>query len=129
MAKIETNWNRKPNPGESLHMRSTSRYSSPHCHALYLGEDATGDKVLLPTYIEGYSIVNLDSIDTESWRASGRFNIRQEEKDKAGETTAYEYIFFDVQGGTTVHERLVRVQKIEDRWMIVARPDNPTWSE
>lgn len=128
MAK-DINWNRAPNPGESLYMRSTPRYSSPHCHALYLGKDATGDKVLIPTYVDGYSIVNLDSIDEESWRASGRFNIREEETDESGETIAYEYIFFDVKNGKDVTERLVRVQKIEDRWTIVARPDNPTWSE
>lgn len=118
---------RAPNPGETLFMTSGVQYASPHCHALYLGEDDTGRKVLLPTYVDGYAIVNLESIDRPSYRASGRFNIRKEEKDKAGLTIGYEYIFFDTANSNVI-ERAVKVKKIEGRWIIVSRPENPSWS-
>lgn len=127
MALKTLNPNRVPTVGESLFLKSTSKYSSPHCHALFLGMDDTGSKVLLPTYTDGYSIVNLESIDPEAYRASGRFNLRKEEFDEDG-PVAYEYIFFDV-GGNQVQERLVRVRKVEGRWIIVSRPENPTWCE
>jgi hypothetical protein len=119
--------NRMPTVGESLFLRTTSLYSSPHCHALYLGEDDTGGKVLLPTYTDGFSIVNFESIDPNAYRASGRFNIRSEAFDN-GVAMAYDYIFFDV-GGSQVKEMLVRVRRIEGRWIIVSRPENPSWSE
>lgn len=120
--------NRDPNPGESLFLRSTQLYASPHCHALYLGEDDTGVKVLLPTFVDGYSIVNLESIDPASYKTSGKFNIRSEEYE-SGEPVAFDYIFFDVTDDGRVHERVVGVRKIEGRWHIIARPDNPSWSE
>lgn len=119
---------RGPVPGESLFLRNTPRYSSPHCHALYLGKDETGNKVLLPTYIDGYSIVNLESIDPEAYKPAGKFNLRSEEYNEDG-PVLFDYIFFDVIDGQKVFEREVQVRKIEGRWMITSRPDNPTWSE
>lgn len=125
----EDNFYKKPRPGHTLFMRSTQRYASPHCHALYLGRDSTGEKVLLPTFVDGFSIVSLDAIDGDSWKTSGKFNIRSEKLDGSGEPSSYEYVFFDTERGTTVRERVVSVRKIEDRWVIVSLPDSPTWTE
>ena len=119
---------RLPVPGESLFLKSTHRYSSPHCHALYLGKDDGGEKVLLPTYIEGFSVVNINSIDSSAYKPAGKFNLRSEEYENES-PVAFEYVFFDVIDGNKIFERLVRVQKVSGIWTIVARPENPTWSE
>lgn len=123
----KVSWDRNPVPGETLFLRSTSEYSSPHCHALYLGKDDTGDKVLLPTYTDGYSIVNLESIDKNAYRASGRFNIRKEEVGTEC-VTGYDYVFFDTRSSEQFKEQIVTVKKVEGRWLIVALPDSPSWA-
>lgn len=117
-----------PVPGCTLSFKSTTRYLSPHCFALYLGKDDTGDKVLIPTYVDGYKIVNLDSLDDDAYKVAGKFNIRNEriEDDIPVE---YSYTFFDTLDGRDYKERQVLVERLNGRWTITNEPDVPSWSE
>lgn len=119
---------KKLEPGDTIFLRNTELYSSPHCHALYLGSDATGDKVLLPTYIRGFIVANLDNIDPNAYRAVGRINLRSE-KHSEQEPENYKYVFFDVVNKEVI-ERVVTVSKIENAWTIIEQPDEiPSWVE
>ena len=122
----------KPRPttpvsGLTLKLKTTDRYISPHCHALYLGEDETGRKVLLPTFSDGFSIVDLDSIDEEAYEVSGKFNIDKEILD--GKTPVmYEYKFFDTLDSESFRSLKVTVEKLEGLWTITEPYDEPSWA-
>ena len=111
-----------PKVGENLYFMNTSQYSTPYCLGLYLGKDNTGDKVLIPSYISGCLIVNIDSLDPASYRPDGYFNVRDKIYND-NEIIQFDYIFFNQK-----NEYLVKVKKIDGVWIIIEKPSNMSWN-
>lgn len=114
-------------PGISISLKDTNNFLAPHKFGLYLGEDSESGKALIPTYVDGYSIVNVKDLDYSYYSQSGRFNVRETYRGNDKNISGFKYIFFDVVNGVDINELIVEVRMIDGVWRITSSSSIPSW--
>jgi len=105
-----------PEAGELVCVMPTEKFLHPHTVGLYLGDG----KVVLASYIDGWTIANIEELDNYS--AFGRSNIRKTYYDEGAEV-GYDYLAYD-SGKPT----LLNIRKVDSSWLIENEFKMPSWT-
>lgn len=106
-----------PQDGELVCVMPTEEFLHPHTVGLYLGDG----KVVLASYIDGWTISNIEELPNYS--AFGKSNVKEIYHNDSV-ITGYDYLAYD--GGSPT---VLNVRKVNNSWNIENDFKKPSWSQ